>query len=91
MIITNWIAKWIVGLAAKSTPGTVGITLWPFIFIWPAAAATDDLIAHERVHMRQWRRYWIVGFIPVYLYQLYKYGYDKMPLEEEARHHHVVS
>lgn len=85
MIITNWTARVIVWLAARITPGTLGVTIWPFIFIWPPEMAKrKKLVAHERVHLVQWRRYWIVGFPFVYVYQFLRYGYKNMPLEVEA-------
>lgn len=85
MIITNFIAKWIVKLADLNVKGTQGVTLWPFIFIWPPEMAKrKKLVAHERVHLVQWLRYWIVGFPFVYAYQFLRYGYKNMPLEVEA-------
>ena len=76
----------IVKIAAWITPGTAGVTLWPFIFIYPPKEAKNlRLVKHELVHIDQWKRYWIVGFLPLYLYQFIKYGYKNMPLEIEAR------
>ena len=86
MIITNYIARVIVAIAAAITAGTVGVTLWPFIFISPKRYALDQrLIRHERKHLEQWRRYWIIGFLPVYLMFHVKHGYWNNPLEVEAR------
>ena len=85
MIITNWTAKLVVGLAGKITPGTVGVTLWPFVFIYPKMYVSDErLIRHEQKHLDQWVRYWIVGFLPLYIYYHIKYGYQYNPLEIEA-------
>jgi len=86
MIITNWTAKVIVKVAAWITPGTVGVTLWPFIFIYPTVEAQNErLIRHEKKHLEQYKRYWIVGFLPLYIYQFIRYGYKDMALEVEAR------
>ena len=86
MIVNNWIAKIIVKIAAKITPCTIGVAPWPFIFIYPKDYVTDlSLIAHERVHLKQWKQYWIVGFLPVYVYYHIRYGYKNNPLEIEAR------
>jgi hypothetical protein len=87
MIITNFIAKIIVKIADKLNDYNIcGVTIWPFIFIWPPASAQyETLIRHEKKHLEQYKRYWIVGFLPVYLYQFIKYGYRDMPLEIEAR------
>ena len=64
----------------------VGMAIWPFIFIWPPKYKTmTKLIKHEKMHLKQWTRYWLVGFIFLYIYQYVKYGYYYMPLEVEAR------
>jgi hypothetical protein len=86
MIITNWIAALIVFLAGCNVPGTVGVTIWPFIFIHPAKYAEDiKVVLHETCHLEQYKRYFIIGFPIVYGYQYLKYGYWDMPLEVEAR------
>jgi len=86
MIVTNFIAKLIVKIAAWITPGTKGVTLWPFIFICPKSQAQNGrLIRHEKKHLEQYKRYWIVGFLPLYLYQFIRFGYYNAPLEIEAR------
>ena len=48
-------------------------------------SALVDKIKHENKHVEQWWRYWVVGFLPVYLYQICRYGYYDAPLEVEAR------
>jgi len=86
MIITGFLARFIVWVAAKIVPGTVGVTIWPFIFIWPKKwAKNKKLVKHEQKHLEQYKRYWIVGFLPVYIYYSIKYGYWDNPLEIEAR------
>lgn len=85
MIITNKIAQLIVRLASIPTPGTDAVTVWPFIFCKPEYKYDKKLIAHEREHLKQWIRYGIIGFLPVYLYQYFKFGYWDAPLEIEAR------
>ena len=86
MIITNWTATFIVKIAAWITPGTAGVTLWPFIFICPKSQAQNGrLIRHEQKHLEQYKRYWIIGFLPLYIYQFVRYGYKDMELEKEAR------
>lgn len=42
------------------------------------------LVAHELVHVVQWKQHGVFGFGLKYLWQLFRYGYDKHPLEEEA-------
>lgn len=86
MIVTNWISKQVVRLASKIVPGTLGVTIWPFIYIWPPSAAKNKyLVRHEKKHIEQWLRYLVIGFLPLYIYQFLRYGYQKMPLEVEAR------
>jgi hypothetical protein len=86
MIVTNWTAHLVVWFFSKITPDTWAVTLGWWIFIWPWCHATDErLIRHEQVHLRQWKRYWMVGFPFIYIYYHLKYGYQNNPLEIEAR------
>ena len=86
MIVTNKISQWVVSLASRFTPGTDAVTIWPFIFVWPKEFLEDSrLIRHEKKHLEQWKRYWIIGFLPVYLYHHCTKGYEKNPLEIEAK------
>lgn len=86
MIITNFIAKIVVKIASYFTPGTIGVTIYPFIFIYPLKYKNNKkLINHEKIHLMQWKKYWIVGFFPLYIYYHIKYGYINNPLEIEAR------
>lgn len=86
MIISNAIAKIVIRIAKIFTPNVIGVTIWPFIFIYPKVFKDNQsLIRHEMVHIKQYKRYWIIGFLPVYIYQFIRYGYERMPLEIEAR------
>lgn len=90
MVVSNFIARCVVKLASKFTPETIGVTIWPFIFVWPKRFKDNKaLLRHERVHLKQWVRYWIIGFPFVYIYQYMVYGYLLMPLEVEAREHAI--
>ncbi len=40
---------------------------------------------HENEHKRQWKQYWYIGFIFLYIWYLIKYGYYNNPLEVQAR------
>lgn len=64
-----------------------GQTIGRHIFLrhGPESPLTDKHLAHEVVHVRQWRRYWYVGFLPVYLWHHLTKGYMGNPLEVEAR------
>jgi len=93
MIIYNWIAKIIVQIADRLNKNyrIRGVTIWPFIFIEKYEpkefndAGMRRLRKHERCHLKQWEQYWIIGFLPVYIYQCVKYGYWNAPLEVLAR------
>ena len=85
MIISNWIAKLVVRAGAIFTPGALAVTIWPFIFVLPEHKDKSWLIRHEQKHIEQWKRYWIVGFLPVYIWQFSTDGYRHMQLENEAR------
>ena len=65
----------------------IAFTIGPLVFA--VARRTDrnirTLLAHEAKHVEQWRRYWYVGFLPIYFYYTIRYGYWDNPLEQEAR------
>ena len=48
-------------------PGADAITLWRVISLREEAASSEYLLRHELVHIRQWRRYGIPGFLVRYL------------------------
>ena len=87
MIVTSAVANWVVKFADRFNPiDTVGVTIWPFIFIWPAKHTENKrLVRHEKKHLEQWKRYWVVGFLPLYIWYHIRYGYINNPLEVEAR------
>ena len=85
MILSNWIAKFVVWAGGIFTPGAQAVTIWPFIFVLPEYKGNKRLIRHEQKHIEQWKRYWIIGFLPVYLWQFFTDGYAHMELENEAR------
>jgi hypothetical protein len=47
--------------------GSDGITLGRFISVRSDAAASPYLLRHELVHVRQWKRYGVIGFGVRYL------------------------
>jgi hypothetical protein len=74
-------------------PGASAITIGPLISIRRAAAGDPRLLRHELVHVAQWRRLGVVGFLVVYLgaylrWRLLLHGhwdaYRRIPLEIEA-------
>lgn len=76
------------------TPGVAAMTLGPLILLRRDHAGDDPLLAHELVHVRQWRELGAVRFLWRYL-GAYVRGraaglghaaaYREIPLEVEAR------
>jgi hypothetical protein len=76
------------------TPGVAGMTLGRWILVRRGHEDDGDLIAHELVHVRQWRE---LGAVPFLVRYLGAYGrgrwrglghraaYEAIPLEAEAR------
>ena len=74
-------------------PGASAITIGPVISVRRHAAASERLLRHEQVHVEQWRRLGIGGFLRRYLgaylrWRLHGHGhwdaYRRIPLEIEA-------
>ena len=73
-------------------PGADGITLGRLVIV-RRGAATPSLLRHELVHVRQWRRHGVVGFVVRYVgaYLVgrvrglsHRSAYLRIPLEIEA-------
>ena len=62
----------------------VAITLSSHV-LTRATSLDECILRHERVHMEQWRRYGLLGFLTRYLWYHFKYGYAGNPFEIEAR------
>jgi len=74
-------------------PGADAWTLGSLIIVRRASAGSARLLAHERVHVEQWRRLGVAGFLRRYLaaymrWRLAGYphigAYRRIPLEVEA-------
>ena len=74
-------------------PGADGITLGSLVIVREGHAQSPLLLRHEQVHVRQWRRYGVVGFSARYLgsYLWWRLrgrdhhgAYLRIPLEIEA-------
>jgi hypothetical protein len=81
---------WVGGLVP---PGSDAITLGSFVVVRRRAADSSRLLRHEGVHVQQWRRFGVVGFLLRYVggylrWRLRGYGhrgaYLRIPLEVEA-------
>ena len=74
-------------------PGASAITIGPVISVRRRAASSARLLRHELVHVEQWRRYGVVGFLWRYLgaYLAWRLrghshwaAYRRIPFEVEA-------
>ena len=74
-------------------PGASAITLGPLLVVRRAAVRSARRLRHERVHVRQWRRLGVVGFLRRYLGAYLRWrvrgyphwaAYRRIPLEVEA-------
>ena len=74
-------------------PGAAAVTIGPLVVVRRRAADDVRLMAHELVHVRQWRDLGAVGFLRRYLgaylrWRLHGYphwgAYRRIPLEIEA-------
>jgi hypothetical protein len=74
-------------------PGAAATTLGRFVLVRPEAVGSARLLRHELVHVRQWRRLGVAGFLRRYLgayarWRLRRYphwaAYRRIPLEIEA-------
>ena len=76
------------------TPGVAAMTLGPVILLRRDHAADTALVAHELVHVRQWRELGVPRFLWRYLSAYFRsraaglthqQAYAAIPLEVEAR------
>ena len=74
-------------------PGAAAITLGPLIVVRRRSAGNERLLRHELVHVEQWRRYGVFGFLRRYLGAYLRWrlrghrhwdAYRRIPLEIEA-------
>lgn len=83
----------VVVISRWAAPGADATTLDRFIFVRTEKAGSERLMRHELVHVGQWRRLGVVGFLVRYLsayfrWRLRRYphwaAYRRIPLEIEA-------
>ena len=61
-------------------------TIPPFgIYIKESEKNNKELIEHELIHWRQYQKNGLIDYYRRYLRELKRWGYDKMPMEQEAR------
>jgi hypothetical protein len=76
------------------TPGVVAMTLGPWILVRRGREQDAGLVAHELVHVQQWRELGVLRFLARYLGEYLRYrlqgqrhwsAYASISLEVEAR------
>jgi hypothetical protein len=62
-----------------------GITFGHAIFVRRPLVQDNQLLTHELVHVRQYEQAGsIAKYLPVYVHQIARFGYQNMPLEQQA-------
>jgi hypothetical protein len=83
-----------IGIVPFLAPRADGMTLGRFVLLRRGHADDDELLAHELVHVRQWREHGVAGFLARYLaayvrglvrLRSHRRAYLAIPLEAEAR------
>lgn len=64
--------------------GINAIAFYPFIFISPETEITEELINHEKIHLRQQIELLVIPFYIWYLIELKRVGYMNISFEKEA-------
>ena len=59
-------------------------TIGRHVFI-RGATIRQEVARHECAHVRQYRRYTLIGFFLLYWWQMWRWGYGHHPMEVEAR------
>ena len=62
-----------------------GFAFWPFILVRDKTDRT--VIEHEKIHIRQQLRGWLIFFYIRYLYEYFTKGYKNISYEIEAYKH----
>lgn len=84
MVIISDRALRFFGIFFGGSDGIRGLAFWPFIFISSKTTIDDELINHERIHLRQQLELLIIPFYVWYLIALYRKGYMNISFEKEA-------
>ena len=84
MVIVSDRALKFFGLFWGGSNGIRGLAFWPFIFISSKTIIDDELINHERIHLRQQIEMLIIPFYVWYLIEYYRKGYYNVSFEKEA-------
>ena len=71
-------------LGMKKYGGIRALAFFPFIIIPKSTIIDDELINHERIHLRQQLELLIIPFYVWYLIALWRKGYYGISFEREA-------
>jgi hypothetical protein len=63
-----------------------GFTVGPLIFIRKAHRGDVGLLEHEKVHVRQFYRYWGVGMLAYFVSQRFRLAREVEAYREQLRH-----
>jgi hypothetical protein len=66
------------------TPRTIAITFGHGIFVRTDHSSDRITLVHECVHVAQYEKLGIEGFLMQYVMQVFKNGYENAPMEQEA-------
>ncbi len=83
ILVSNRAIKFF-GLILGMGDGIRALAFWPFIIVPTTTIIDDELINHERIHLRQQIEMLIIPFYIWYLIALYKKGYMEISFEKEA-------
>lgn len=83
MIIVSDIAIKFFGLFLGGADASA-IAFWPFIICASSTKITQQLINHERIHLKQQKELLIIPFYIWYLIAYYRKGYYNVKFEREA-------
>lgn len=67
-----------------NSEGIRGLAFFPFIFVRTKEDIYDELINHEKIHLRQQLELLVIPFYIWYLIALYRVGYMNISFEREA-------
>ena len=71
-------------LGMKKYGGIRALAFFPFIIISKETVIDDELINHERIHLRQQLEMLVIPFYIWYLIAIYRKGYYEVSFEKEA-------
>jgi hypothetical protein len=71
-------------LGMKKYGGIRALAFFPFIIVSNETLIDDELITHEKIHLKQQMEMLIIPFYIWYLIALYTKGYENISFEKEA-------